>query len=129
MIAVEDVDKMLSYENQEVSQTCSQIIVGDSRERIKVLPDNFYSSCITSPPYWGMRDYGVQDQIGAETNLNDYINNLVAIFRDIKTKLKEDGTLWLNLGDSYTSGNRAWRAPDKKKLPEKCLTDLLLQKV
>ncbi|MEX2594866.1 MAG: site-specific DNA-methyltransferase [Anditalea sp.] len=92
----------------------SLILKGDSNVVIEGLPDNFYSSCVTSPPYWGKRDYGYEGQIGAEHELNDYIKNLVNIFRNVKKKLKEDGTLWVNIGDTYTSGNRTWRAEDKK---------------
>jgi DNA modification methylase len=92
----------------------SLIIRGDTRNMIYNLPDNFYSCCVTSPPYWGKRDYGYNGQIGAEENLDDYIDNLVSIFRTLRDKLKEDGTFWLNIGDSYTSGNRTWRADDKK---------------
>ncbi|MFN3998173.1 DNA-methyltransferase [Algoriphagus sp.] len=92
----------------------SQIILGDSRKIIESLPNNFYSSCITSPPYWGLRDYGYFGQIGAENDINDYISSLVDVFRKIKGKLKDNGTLWINIGDSYTSGNRSWRAEDKK---------------
>jgi site-specific DNA-methyltransferase (cytosine-N4-specific) len=90
------------------------IIHGDSRTSIENLPNDFYSCCITSPPYWGKRDYGIKGQIGAEDDLNEYIENLVDIFRILKDKLKDDGTFWLNIGDSYTSGNRSWRAEDKK---------------
>src|ERR1700722_20319441 len=92
----------------------SLIIPGDTRIIIEDLPDNYYSCCITSPPYWGKRDYGYSDQIGAEDDLEEYIENLVDIFKVLKFKLKEDGTFWLNIGDSYTSGNRTWRAEDKK---------------
>jgi DNA modification methylase len=94
--------------------TDSLIIKGDSRNVVTDLPDNFYACCVTSPPYWGMRDYGYAFQLGAELDLNNYIRNLVLIFRSIKAKLKDDGTLWLNIGDTYTSGNRTWRAEDKK---------------
>ena len=92
----------------------SCIINGDTRKIVNTLPDNFYSSIITSPPYWGKRDYGYSEQIGAEDDLNEYIQHLVSIFASLRNKLKDDGTLWLNIGDSYTSGNRKWRAQDKK---------------
>jgi site-specific DNA-methyltransferase (cytosine-N4-specific) len=92
----------------------SLIIKGDSSRMIQDLPDDFYSSCITSPPYWGKRDYGYNGQVGAEFEMQDYIENIVSIFRNVRNKLKADGTLWLNIGDSYTSGNRTWRAEDKK---------------
>lgn len=92
----------------------SLILHGDTRDMVKELPDNFYSACITSPPYWGKRDYGYDGQIGAEESLDEYIEDLVKVFRVVKKKLKSDGTFWLNVGDSYTSGNRTWRAEDKK---------------
>jgi site-specific DNA-methyltransferase (adenine-specific)/site-specific DNA-methyltransferase (cytosine-N4-specific) len=92
----------------------SLIINGDTKKIINDLPDNFYASCVTSPPYWGKRDYGYDGQLGAETELSSYINNLVEIFRILRNKLREDGTFWLNIGDSYTSGNRTWRDEDKK---------------
>jgi site-specific DNA-methyltransferase (cytosine-N4-specific) len=102
----------IKIEKQKWSK--SLILHGDTREMISDLPDNFYSSCITSPPYWGKRDYGYEGQIGAEESLSEYINDLVKVFRVLKKKLKPDGTFWLNVGDSYTSGNRTWRAEDKK---------------
>lgn len=92
----------------------SLIIKGDSREAIDYLPDDYYSCCVTSPPYWGKRDYGYNGQIGAENSLNEYIENIASIFKSVKRKLRDDGTLWLNIGDSYTSGNRNRRAEDKK---------------
>lgn len=92
----------------------TKIIQGDSREVLKSFPDNFFQCCITSPPYWGLRDYGIQGQIGAESELQCYINDLVKIFSEVRRTLKPDGTLWLNIGDAYTSGNRKWRDDDKK---------------
>lgn len=92
----------------------SAIFLGDSRQLIKQLPSGHYHSCITSPPYWGKRDYGYDGQIGAEGDLQDYIDDLVQIFREVRRVLRDDGTLWLNLGDTYTSGNRGWRAADRK---------------
>ncbi len=91
-----------------------EIIVGDSRKVLKNFPSATFQACITSPPYWGLRDYGIDGQIGAENTLERYLNDLVAIFREVKRVLRNDGTLWLNIGDSYTSGNRGWRDPDKK---------------
>lgn len=92
----------------------SIIFWGDTREIVNELPNDFYSSIITSPPYWGKRDYGFSEQIGAEVDYKEYIRNLVSIFSTLRSKLKENGTLWLNIGDSYTSGNRTWREKDKK---------------
>lgn len=91
-----------------------RIVQGDSRRALADFPDNFFQCCITSPPYWGLRDYGIAGQIGAENDPDVYIADLVAIFREVRRTLREDGTLWLNIGDSYTSGDRRWRAPDKK---------------
>jgi len=109
------VTDLLEIENTNTSLLDeSKIIKGDSTKAVHELPNNFYSCCVTSPPYWGKRDYGYHDQLGAEPSLTDYINNLVSIFRVVKDKLKDDGTFWLNIGDSYTSGNRSWRATDKK---------------
>lgn len=92
----------------------SSIIIGDSRKSLRFLPEKFFQCVVTSPPYWGLRDYGVEDQIGAELQLNDYIKNLVLVFEEVWRVLKDDGLLWLNIGDSYTSGNRKYRAPDRK---------------
>ncbi|HEV2864673.1 MAG TPA: site-specific DNA-methyltransferase [Pyrinomonadaceae bacterium] len=77
-------------------------------------PDNFFQCCVTSPPYWGLRDYGIEGQIGAEMSLDDYVGKLVSVFRQVRRVLADDGTLWLNIGDSYTSGGRTWRDTDKK---------------
>lgn len=99
---------------ENVNWNKSLILEGDVRNVVKQLPDKFYSSCITSPPYWGLRDYGHEGQIGAEALLDDFIQDLVQVFKAIKDKIRDDGTLWINLGDSYTSGNRTWRDNDKK---------------
>lgn len=77
----------------------------DAKEGHKLLNDNSINTIITSPPYYGLRDYGVNGQIGLEETPEMYVNNLVEIFRNLKTKLRDDGTLWLNLGDSYCGGS------------------------
>lgn len=92
----------------------SMVFQGDAEVLLKQFPSNFFRCCITSPPYWGLRDYGTEGQIGAEEEPSDYICHLVAVFEQVYRVLMEDGTLWLNIGDSYTSGNRGYRAPDKK---------------
>jgi site-specific DNA-methyltransferase (adenine-specific)/site-specific DNA-methyltransferase (cytosine-N4-specific) len=92
----------------------SEIIVGDALNILQNFASNTFRCCITSPPYWGLRDYGIQSQIGAEDKLEDYIENLALIFKEVRRVLTDDGTLWLNIGDSYTSGNRTWRDVDKK---------------
>jgi len=92
----------------------SEIVFGDSYAVLKVMRPRMFRSCITSPPYWGLRDYGIPGQIGAEPTLDQYVEDLRRIFHEVKRVLADDGTLWLNLGDSYTSGNRKWRDSDKK---------------
>ena len=97
-----------------ISEFDSKIVLGDCRNVLKNLDNEIFQCCVTSPPYWGLRDYGIIGQIGAEMELQDYINNLVKLFREVRITLKKDGTLWLNIGDSYTSGNRKWRQTDEK---------------
>lgn len=90
------------------------IIENDALGALKELPENSFQCCVTSPPYWGLRDYGIKNQIGSEMVLCDYITKLVNVFQEVYRVLSSDGTLWLNIGDSYTSGGRTWRDSDKK---------------
>lgn len=83
-----------------------RILVGDCIEMMRTLPDQSVHTCITSPPYFGLRDYGVDGQIGLEASPREFIDNLVAVFREVRRVLRDDGTLWVNLGDSYASGGR-----------------------
>jgi len=92
----------------------AEILVGDVRKVLKGFPDGLFQTCVTSPPYWGLRDYGSEGQIGAEKDIRDYIKDLVKVFRDVRRVLTDDGTFWLNIGDSYTSGGRTWRGDDAK---------------
>lgn len=78
------------------------IKIGDVRQRLKEIPDNSIQTVITSPPYWGLRDYGNDNQIGLEQTPHQYIDEMVAVFREIRRVLLDDGTVWLNVGDSYT---------------------------
>jgi site-specific DNA-methyltransferase (cytosine-N4-specific) len=89
-------------------------LVGDCLELLARVPAGSFQACVTSPPYWGLRDYGVGGQIGAEPTVEAYLGRLVEVFRQVRRTLKDDGTLWLNLGDAYTSGGRTWRDRDKK---------------
>ncbi len=91
-----------------------QIILGDVRSKLMDIPDEIFHTCITSPPYWGMRDYGHEGQIGAEDDLQDYVKSLVSCFREVRRVLRSDGTFWLNIANTYTSGGRAWRDSDAK---------------
>ncbi len=107
--------KVFQVENPEKFYIAgSSIFEGDALNVLSRLPSDIAQCVITSPPYWGLRDYGVEGQIGLEETLAQYINRLVSIFAEVKRILKPEGTLWLNIGDGYTSGNRGWRAPDKK---------------
>jgi site-specific DNA-methyltransferase (cytosine-N4-specific) len=92
----------------------SVLIVGDTKSALAKIPDRVFQCCVTSPPYWSLRNYHIEGQIGLEPSLTDYLKNLVGVFGDVRRVLRDDGTLWLNIGDSYTSGGRTWRAPDKK---------------
>lgn len=80
-----------------------KLLTGDSLNVLKTLPDNSVHCCVTSPPYWGLRDYGHDGQIGLESTPEAYVTKLVDVFREVRRVLRVDGTLWLNLGDSYTN--------------------------
>jgi site-specific DNA-methyltransferase (cytosine-N4-specific) len=92
----------------------SALVQGDAAGVLARLPDGVFRTCVTSPPYWSLRDYNIDGQIGLEASLDAYINALVRVFAQVRRVLKDDGTLWLNIGDSYTSGGRTWRAIDRK---------------
>lgn len=83
-----------------------KILHGDCIEQMKQLPDESIQTCITSPPYWGLRNYGEDGQIGLESTPQEFIAKIVEVFREVKRLLKKDGTLWLNLGDSYAGSGR-----------------------
>lgn len=85
------------------------ILVGDVREQLETLKDQSVQCCVTSPPYYGLRDYGVTGQIGLEPTLAEYITTMVDVFRGVRRVLADDGTLWLNIGDSYASLPRGGR--------------------
>ena len=80
-----------------------KIICGDSLEVLSTLPDCSVNCCVTSPPYWGLRDYGVEGQLGLESTPEEYVAKMTAVFREVRRVLRDDGTLWLNLGDSYAA--------------------------
>jgi DNA modification methylase len=87
------------YQNENGVLYC-----GDALDVLKQLPDCSVNTCVTSPPYWGLRDYGVAGQIGLEETPDEYVRRMVEVFREVWRALRDDGTLWLNLGDSYASG-------------------------
>ena len=96
-----------------------QILQGDCIEQLKQLDDGIVQTCVTSPPYWGLRDYGAEGQLGLEPTPEEYVANMVEVFREVKRVLRDDGTVWLNLGDSYanTKAGNTNEAPDKKPRP------------
>ncbi len=83
-----------------------EILVGDCREMMGTLPDGSVHTCVTSPPYFGLRDYGHEEQIGAEVHPNAFCDAMIQVFREVRRVLRDDGTLWLNLGDSYCSTDK-----------------------
>lgn len=98
----------------ENSRNRCEIVVGDARRVLGNMPDQHFDCVVTSPPYWGLRNYGIDGQIGAESKVDDYIADLVRLFKEVRRTLNDEGTLWLNIGDSYTSGGRTWRDSDAK---------------
>ncbi len=80
------------------------ILVGDCRALLPTVPDRTYDCCVTSPPYFGLRDYGVDGQLGREQTPAEYVDALVGVMREVRRSLRNDGTLWLNIGDSYAKG-------------------------
>jgi len=81
--------------------TSQRIIAGDCIEGMRTLPDASVYCCVTSPPYWGLRDYGHEGQIGLESTPDAYVARMVEVFREVRRVLRDDGTCWVNLGDSY----------------------------
>ena len=90
------------------------LICGPASEGLDLLPDRSVRTVVTSPPYWSLRDYEADGQIGRDDALGDYVKSIVVTFDKVRRVLCDDGTVWLNVGDSYTSGNRRYRAPDHK---------------
>jgi DNA modification methylase len=82
-----------------------RILIGDCLEVLRGLPDGMAQTCVTSPPYYGLRDYGHVGQIGLEETPDAYVARLVEVFREVRRVLRDDGTLWLNLGDTYNAYN------------------------
>lgn len=81
-----------------------RLLQGDCRDLLRDLPGGSVHCCVTSPPYYGLRDYGVDGQIGLEAGPGEFVEELVAVFREVRRVLRDDGTLWLNLGDTYVGG-------------------------
>ncbi|MFT4216761.1 MAG: site-specific DNA-methyltransferase [Micropruina sp.] len=94
----------------------SSLILGDALGVLSAMPAQSVQTVVTSPPYWSLRDYGIDGQVGLEESVYDFIDHLAQLFDQVWRVLRDDGTLWLNIGDSYTSGGRTWRAPDRKNV-------------
>jgi len=87
----------------------NRILEGNVLDTIKNIDSKSVQCVVTSPPYWGLRDYGTDEQLGLEETPEEYVENMIKVFREVKRVLKDDGTLWLNLGDSYVGGGRGWQ--------------------
>ena len=92
-------------------------LVGDVRETLRGVPDGCAQTCVTSPPYFGLRDYGNAAQIGQETTPREFVDALVAVMRDVRRVLADDGTLWLNIGDSYSQQGNGYKPKDLLGIP------------
>jgi DNA modification methylase len=82
-----------------------EVRIGDCVRSLKAMPSGSVQSAVTSPPYWNLRDYGADGQLGLEGTPQAYLANMVAVFRELRRVLRDDGTLWLNIGDSYSNKN------------------------
>jgi DNA modification methylase len=89
--------------------------LGDSLEVLKTFPSESVNCCVTSPPYFYLRDYGIDGQIGLEPTPAEYVDRLVQVFREVRRVLRDDGVAWVNLGDSYCSGMRSAYDDDRHK--------------
>lgn len=90
-----------------------KILIGDVREQLRTLPADSIHCCVTSPPYWGLRDYGVEGQIGLEATPAEFIAVMVGVFEEVRRVLRPDGTCWINMGDSYNAHPGQRKATDK----------------
>lgn len=102
-------------------QTC-RVLIGDCIESMRLMQDQSVHCCVTSPPYYGLRDYGVDGQIGLEQTPEQFIQKLVEVFREVKRVLRDDGVLWVNIGDSYAGSwkhgsSDEWKSKDLMGIP------------
>ena len=97
------------YEGGEVT-----IIIGDCRESLGKIKPGSVQTCVTSPPYFGLRDYGHDEQLGLEQTPDEYVANMVEVFRGVRDALADDGTLWLNLGDSYSGSGKGGQSAEMR---------------
>lgn len=104
-MVTEETSETIELPKPAFSRDGVTIHLGDCREILRGLPANSVHCCVTSPPYFGLRDYGCDGQIGLESTPAEFVAQMVAVFREVRRVLRDDGTLWLNLGDSTYSGN------------------------
>jgi DNA modification methylase len=93
-------------QTKSIEKFTNKIICGDSLKILKTIPSETVGCVVTSPPYWALRDYGVQGQIGLESSIEEYLEKLIAVFDEIKRVLKPSGTCWINFGDTYANKNK-----------------------
>jgi len=98
-----------------------RILTGDSATALRELPEAAADCCVTSPPYWGLRDYQMDEQLGLEPTPDEYVTRMVEVFREVRRVLRDDGTLWLNIGDSYAGGGCGAR--DAERWPKQSRND------
>ncbi len=100
---------MIYYQNDDLTIHC-----GDALSVLKTLPDESVNCVVTSVPYWGLRDYGVDGQIGLEPTMQEHIAVLVNVFREVRRVLRNDGTCWINYGDAYAGSGKGMNADGTK---------------
>jgi DNA modification methylase len=103
-----------------------ELLTGDSMTMLRTLPDASVHCCVTSPPYFGLRNYGVQGQLGLEKTPEEYVAKMVEVFREVKRVLRSDGTLWLNLGSSFASA-KSLNVKPKDLIPIPWMVAMALQ--
>ena len=92
---------------QPMTVELNKIYTGDAAETLAIFPDNSVDCCVTSPPYFGLRDYCVNGQIGMECTPEAYVERLMEVFKQVYRVLKQGGTFWLNIGDSYAGSGKS----------------------
>lgn len=108
---------MLIFKNNNVAS----VMIGDCLTSLVTLPDRSINCCVTSPPYYGLRDYGVDGQIGHEDSPDTYVARLVEVFHEVRRTLTDDGTLWVNIGDSYNANPGQRKTTDAADTEQKSL--------
>jgi DNA modification methylase len=109
-------EHIVTSDYTDLAASGSALVQGDAHRILAALPSGIAQTVVTSPPYWSLRDYGIEGQLGLEPSVHEFVDALAELFDEVRRVLAPDGTLWLNIGDSYTSGNRGWRAPDRKNV-------------